>query len=56
MPYSMKRLGGGRVQVRGPGGVRAKSTTVKKAKRQMSLLRGVERGWHPTSRKPRGRK
>lgn len=34
--------------MRTPGGVKAKSTTPAKAKRQANLLRAVEHGWKPT--------
>jgi len=39
-----------------PGGVKAKGTTRKKAKRQANLLRGVEHGWRPTGRKARDKR
>jgi len=48
MPYKTKPIGGGRVRVASPHGVKAKATTPAKAKRQMNLLRAVEHGWVPT--------
>lgn len=48
MPVKMKSVGKGKVQVRTPGGIKAKSTTPAKAKRQANLLRAVEHGWKPT--------
>jgi hypothetical protein len=44
----MKSVGHGKVQVRTPGGVKAKSTTPEKAERQKRLLNAVEHGWKPT--------
>lgn len=51
MPYKTKSVGGGKVQVTSPHGVKAKATTPAKAKHQMNLLRGVEHGWTPTHKK-----
>lgn len=48
MPVKIKSVGKGKVQVRTPGGVKAKSTTPAKAQRQANLLRAVEHGWKPT--------
>lgn len=48
MPVKIKSVGKGRVQVRTPGGVKAKSTTPAKAERQKRLLNAVEHGWKPT--------
>jgi len=48
MPVSVRRLSGGKVQVRTPGGVKAKATTPAKAQRQANLLRGIDHGWKPT--------
>lgn len=53
MPVRMRKLPGGKVQVRTPGGVKAKGTTPTKAKRQANLLRGVEHGWKPTGKPAR---
>jgi len=49
MPVNTRKVNG--YQVKTPGGVKAKSTTKAKAKRQANLLRGVERGWRPTGKK-----
>ena len=46
------KIGKGRVQVKTPGGVKAKGTTPAKAKRQANLLRAVEHSnWRPTGKK-----
>jgi len=48
MPVKTKSVGHGKVQVRTPGGVKAKATTPAKAARQKRLLNAVEHGWKPT--------
>lgn len=48
MPVKIKSVGKGRVQVRTPGGIKAKSTTPEKAKRQRNLLNAIDHGWKPT--------
>lgn len=48
MPYTLRRVGQGKVQVSSPHGVKAKATTPAKASAQVRLLRGVEHGWKPT--------
>lgn len=48
MPVKIKSVGKGRVQVKTPGGVKAKSTTPEKAQSQKRLLNAVEHGWKPT--------
>lgn len=53
MPVKIRKLKGGKVRVSTPGGVKAKSTTMAKAKRQANLLRGVEHGFKPTGKKAR---
>lgn len=50
MPVKLKSVGKGRVQVRTPGGIKAKSTTPAKAQRQKRLLNAVEHGWKPTGK------
>lgn len=55
MPVKMRKLPSGRVRVSTPGGVKAKSTTPRKAKALGNLLRGVEHGWRPTGKKRRKR-
>ncbi len=51
MPVSIYRKKSGEVVVRTPGGVKAKGTSMEKAKRQERLLNAVERGWRPRGRK-----
>lgn len=53
MPVKIRKLKGGKVRVSTPGGVKAKSTTMAKAKRQANLLRGIEHGFKPTGKKAR---
>jgi hypothetical protein len=48
MPVTTKSVGKGKVQVRTPGGVKAKATTPAKAARQKRLLNAVEHGFKPT--------
>lgn len=50
MPYTEKKLKGGKVRVSSPHGVKAKATTPAKADAQVRLLRGVEHGWKPTGK------
>lgn len=50
MPEKITKVKGG-YRVSTPHGVKAKHTTLKKAKAQARLLRGVEHGWHPTKRR-----
>lgn len=42
MPVSLRRTLGGRYKVLTPGGVKSKSTTLAKAKRQRNLLNAIE--------------
>jgi len=56
MPVKMRKLPSGKVQVRTPGGIKAKSTTKAKAQAQANLLRGIEHGWHPTGKPARKKK
>jgi hypothetical protein len=49
MPVRMSRVKGG-VRVSTPGGIKAKRTTVAKAKKQKRLLNAVEHGWKPTGK------
>lgn len=51
MPVTIRKKNG--YQVKTPGGVKAKSTSKAKAKRQANLLRAVEHGWRPTGKKAR---
>ncbi len=50
MPVTKRKLPGGKVRVSTPGGVKAKSTTPAKAKRQERLLNAIE---HNPDFKPR---
>lgn len=50
MPVKIKSVGKGRVQVRTPGGIKAKSTTPAKAQAQKRLLNAIE---HNPDFKPR---
>lgn len=56
MPVRIRKLKGGKVRVSTPGGVKAKSTTMAKAKRQKRLLNAIEHGFVPTGKKARKRK
>lgn len=47
MPVMMKKTKGG-IQVSTPNGIKAKHTTVAKAKKQVRLLNAIEHGWRPT--------
>ncbi len=51
MPVKIRKLKGGKVRVTTPGGVKAKRTTVAKAKRQANLLRAIDHGWKPSKRR-----
>lgn len=51
MPVSIRHVDGYRVST--PGGVKAKKTTLTKAKRLKRLLHGVEHGWKPTGKRAR---
>ena len=48
MPVSLSNIGGGRMRVSTPGGIKAKATTPEKAKAQGRLLNGIDNGWKPT--------
>ena len=50
MPVKITKLSSGKCRVSTPKGVKSKSTSCKKAKRQANLIRGVEHGWKPTKR------
>lgn len=51
MPVKVRKVDGYRVST--PGGVKARRTTKRKAKRQANLLRAVEHGWRPTRKRKR---
>lgn len=46
MPVSIKKKNG-KYQVRTPGGIHAKGTTLEKAKSQERLLNAIDHGWKP---------
>ena len=52
MPVKIARRGS-QYRVSHGGKVSATGTTKAKARRQASLLRGLEHGWHPSGRKAR---
>lgn len=54
MPVKVKKVGSG-YRVSTPGGVKAKSTTKKKADSQERLLNAIDHGWTPKAKK-RGKK
>ena len=56
MPVRITKLKGGRVRVSTPGGVKSKSTTPAKAKRQRNLLNAIENDPSFKPRKQRKRK
>lgn len=50
MPVTISKKDG-KYEVRTPGGVKAKKTSLKKAKAQERLLNAVEHGWKPTGQR-----
>lgn len=48
MPVNIRKIDG--FQVSTPGGVKAKSTTLRKAKSQSRLLRAIKHGFKPTGK------
>jgi hypothetical protein len=52
MPVRIKKINH-KYRVSTPGGVKAKGTTLAKAKRQANLLRAIEHGFKPTGKKAR---
>lgn len=48
MPVTTRKVGGGKVRVSTPSGVKAKATTPKKAAAQKRLLNAVDHGFKPT--------
>ena len=51
MPVEITKLKSGQVSVRTPGGIKSKSTSLKKAKSQEKLLNAVEHGFVPRKQK-----
>ena len=54
-PVKIRKVKGG-YSVRTPGGVKAKKTTLSKAKKQRNLIQATEHGWRPTGAPARKRK
>jgi phage gp16-like protein len=52
MPVKIRKVKGG-IRVSTPGGVKAKHTTMRKAKRQRRLLNAIDHGWKPSGKKGR---
>lgn len=50
MPYTKRKLKGGKVRVTSPNGVKSKGSTPENAKKQIRLLNAVEHGFKPTHR------
>jgi hypothetical protein len=50
MPAYTRKLKGGKIRVRTPGGVKAKATTPARAAAQKRLLNAIDHGWKPTRR------
>ena len=50
MPVKLTKVDG-KVRVSTPNGVKAKATTMEKAKSQERLLNAVEHGWKPKNKK-----
>lgn len=50
MPVKLSKTKGGKVKVSTPGGVKAKGTTMAKAKSQQRLLNAIDHGWKPTGK------
>jgi hypothetical protein len=53
MPYKIRKVDG--CKVTSPHGTKAKSTSKRKAERQVRLLRGVEHGMIPRRRRGRSK-
>ena len=56
MPVKLRNIGGGKVRVSTPNGVKAKATTRKKAERQRNLLNAIEHDPNFVPRKRKSRK
>ncbi len=55
MPVKTRKLPGGKVRVSTPHGVKAKATTMAKAKKQQRLLNAIDHGWKPRKAKRKGK-
>ncbi len=50
MPVRIQKTKKGKYKVSTPSGVKAKGTTLAKAKKQRRLINAVDHGWKPTKR------
>lgn len=50
MPVTIEK-NDGKYTVKAPGGVKAKGTTLRNAKRQKRLLQAIDHGWEPDKKK-----
>jgi len=50
MPVKITKLKSGKVRVSTPSGVKAKATTMAKAKKMRSLLNAIDHGFKPKKR------
>jgi hypothetical protein len=50
MPVSLSKTASGKVRVSTPNGVKAKGTTMAKAKKQKRLLNAIDHGWIPRAK------
>jgi len=50
MPAKMIKIGSGKFKVTTPAGTKSKATTIRKATKQVKLLRAVDNGWKPKKR------
>ena len=53
MPVKLKSVGQGKVQVKTPGGIKAKATTPAKAQAQKRLLNAIDHGYDPAAARQR---
>lgn len=51
MPAKISKAKGGGYKVSTPNGVKAKHTTLEKAKSQKRLLNAIDHGWKPSNKK-----
>jgi hypothetical protein len=47
MPWTAKKLPGGKIRVSSPHGTKSKGTTPEKARKQVALLKAIEHGFDP---------
>jgi hypothetical protein len=53
MPVRIRRLKNGRYRVSTPKGIKAKSTSRKKAMKMKRLLNAIDHGWRPRKKRRR---